>query len=113
MRIGRYAFAFFLLSITYAYGQTTIVTTPPKDPEIKTEQRTPAITHYEQVRSAARRTIYELAVHLQSSAPDSRASLNEAINNEQDIVEWANWCIQALRDKTADARACPEKSELR
>jgi hypothetical protein len=32
--------------------------------------------------------------------------LNEAINNEQDNVDWANWCILALRDKTAEARTC-------
>ena len=113
MRIARNVLAVFLFSMACAYGQTRIVTTVPKDPEVKTEQRTPAITHYEQVRSAARRTIYDLAVHLQSSDPDSRANLNEAINNEHDIVEWANWCILALRDKTADAKACPEKSELR
>jgi hypothetical protein len=36
----------------------------------------------------------------------STVKLNEAINNEQDIVEWANWCILALRDKTDQAKAC-------
>jgi len=113
MKIARNLVAFFLFSMACAYGQTRIVTTPPKDPEVKPEQRTPAIVHYEQVRTAARRTIYDLAVHLRSADPDSRASLNETIDNEQDIVEWANWCILALRDKTAEASACPEKSELR
>jgi len=113
MKIALNVSAFFLLSLACAHGQTRIVNTPPKDPEVKAEQRTPGIAHYEQVRSTARRAIYDLAVHLQSSSADSRAQLNETINNEQDIVEWANWCILALRDKTADARACPEKSELR
>ena len=113
MKIARNVIAFFLFSMACAYGQTRIVTTVPKDPELKAEQRTPAIVHYEQVRSTARRTIYELAVHLQSSDPDSRAKFNEAINNEQDIVEWANWCILALRDKTEEAKSGPEKSELR
>jgi hypothetical protein len=32
--------------------------------------------------------------------------LNEAIDNEQDIVDWANWCILALRDKTEEGKAC-------
>jgi hypothetical protein len=32
--------------------------------------------------------------------------LNAAIDNEQDIVDWANWCILALRDKTDEAKAC-------
>jgi hypothetical protein len=113
MKIAQNIIALFLFSMACAYGQTRIVNLPPKDPEVKPEQRTPAIVHYEQVRTAARRTIYDLATHLRVSDPDSRANLNETINNEQDIVEWANWCILALRDKTAEATACPEKSDLR
>jgi hypothetical protein len=113
MKAARNAIAFFLFSLACAHGQTRIVSTVPKDPEVKPEQRTPAIVHYEQVRSTARRTIYELAIHLQSSDSASRASLNETIDNEQDIVQWANWCILALRDKTAEASACPEKGEVR
>ena len=98
--------AFCLLSLACSHGQMTIISTPPKDPEVKPEQRTATILHYEKMRLTARATIGVLALALQNTEGGSRMKLNEAINNEQDIVDSANWCILALRDKTADALAC-------
>lgn len=98
-------FAFFLLSLACAHAQTIIISAPPKDPEVKPEQRTATILHYETMRVTARRTIRVLALALQNT-DGSKARLNEAINNEQDIVDWANWCILALRDRTDQARTC-------
>jgi len=83
----------------------TILSAPIKDPDVKTEQRTATIVHYEKMRATARGAIRVLALALQNTE-GSKARLNEAINNEQDIVDSANWCILALRDKTPDARAC-------
>jgi hypothetical protein len=47
-----------------------------------------------------------LVLALQNTEGGSKVRLNEAIDNEQDIVDWANWCILALRDKTDAAKAC-------
>ena len=105
MKIAASVAACFLLSLACAYGQTTIISAPLKDPEVKPEQRTATIVHYEKMRVAARATIRVLALAMQNT-DGSTARLNEAINNEQDIVEWANWCILALRDKTDQARSC-------
>jgi hypothetical protein len=106
MKIAGSIVAGILLSLTCAYGQTVIINSPPKDPEIKPEQRTATIVHYEKMRVAARATIRILVLALQNTDGASTARLNEAINNEQDNVDWANWCILALRDKTAEARTC-------
>jgi len=106
MKIARSVAACFLLSLTCAYGQMIIISSPPKDPEVKPEQRTATIVHYEKMRLTARGTIRVLALALQNTDGGPRAKLNEAINNEQDIVDWANWCILALRDKTDEAKAC-------
>ncbi len=105
MRTGHHIFAFCLLSVACSYGQMTIISAPTKDPEVKPEQRTATIVHYEKMRLTARRTIGVLALALQNT-DGSTVRLNEAINSEQDIVDSANLCIQALRDKTADAVAC-------
>jgi len=106
MQIARSLVACFLLSLGCAYGQMTVISAPQKDPEVKPEQRTATIVHYEKMRVTARGTIRVLALALQNTEGGSKARLNEAINNEQDIVDWANWCILALRDKTDEARAC-------
>ncbi len=106
MKIGRSVVACFLLSLGCAYGQMTIINARPKDPEVKPEQRTATIVHYEKMRFTARQTVRVLALALQNTEGGSRVKLNEAIDNEQDIVDWANWCILALRDKTDEARAC-------
>ena len=106
MKIARSLAACFLFSLACAYGQTTIISAPLKDPEVKPEQRTATIVHYEKMRFTARGTIRVLALALQNSDGGSKLRLNEAINNEQDIVEWANWCILALRDKTDQAKSC-------
>jgi len=106
MKIAGSVVAGFLLSLTCAYGQTIILNSPPKDPELKPEQRTATIVHYEKMRVAARATIRVLVLALQNTDGASTMRLNEAINNEQDNVDWANWCILALRDKTAEARTC-------
>src|SRR5271166_260227 len=98
-------FVFLLLPLACAYGQMTILSTAAADPEVKPEQRTATIVHYEKVRLTARSTIRVLALALQNT-DGSRARLNDALNNEQDIVDWANWCILALRDKTAEAVTC-------
>ena len=92
--------------LSLLYGQMTIISAPPKDPEVRPEQRTATIVHYEKMRLTARRTIGVLALALQNTEGGSTVRLNEAINSEQDIVDSANWCILALRDKTADAVAC-------
>ena len=105
MKIARSLAACFLLSLACGYGQTTIISAPLKDPEVKPEQRTATIVHYEKMRVAARATIRVLALAMHNT-DGSTVRLNEAINNEQDIVEWANWCILALRDKTDEARSC-------
>jgi hypothetical protein len=106
MKIARSVAAGFLLSMACAYGQMIIISAPLKDPEVKPEQRTATIVHYERMRLSTRATIRVLALALQNTDGASKAKLNEAINNEQDIVDWANWCILALRDKTEEARAC-------
>jgi hypothetical protein len=106
MKNGHHILAFCLLSLACAYGQMTVLSTPPKDPELRPEQQTATIVHYEKMRFTARRTIGVLALALQNTEGGSRGRLNEAINNEQDIVDWANWCILALRDKSADALTC-------
>lgn len=106
MKNGYYIAAFCLLSLACAHGQMTIISTPPKDPELRPEQRTATIVHYEKMRLTARRAIGVLTLALQNTESSSRTRLNEAINNEQDIVDSANWCILALRDKTEDALAC-------
>lgn len=96
--------AFLLLSLPCAYGQMITISAPPKDPEVKPEQQTAKIVHYLKMRATARSTIRMLALALENGG--SKPRLNEAINNEEDIVGWANWCIVALRDQTADASAC-------
>jgi len=106
MKIARSGAACFLLSLACAYGQTIIISGRLKDPELKPEQRTATIVHYERMRLSARGTIRVLALALQNTEGGSKAKLNEAIDNEQDIVDSANWCILALRDKTDEAKAC-------
>jgi len=106
MKIARSVVAGLLLSLACAYGQTVILSAPTKDPEVKPEQRTATIVHYEKMRLATRGTIHVLVLALQNIDGAPKARLNEAINNEQDIVDWANWCILALRDKTDEAKAC-------
>jgi hypothetical protein len=106
MKIVRSVVAGFLLSWACAYGQMTVISAPAKDPEVNLEQRTATIVHYEKMRGTARATIRVLALALQNTEGGSKLRLNEAINNEEDIVGWANWCILALRDKTDEARAC-------
>ncbi|MGP0017409.1 MAG: hypothetical protein ACLPHP_02475 [Candidatus Sulfotelmatobacter sp.] len=106
MKIARSIVAGFALSLACAYGQMIVLSAPLKDPELKPEQRTATIVHYEKMRFTARGTIRVLALALQNSDGGSKLRLNEAINNEQDIVDWANWCILALRDKTDAAKTC-------
>ncbi len=106
MRSAHRIFAFLLLVASCSYGQMIVLSTPQTDPEVKPEQRTATIVHYEKVRLTARRTIRILALALQNSDSSSKAKLNEAINNEQDIIDSANWCIQALRDNTDGALSC-------
>jgi hypothetical protein len=99
-------FVFLLLPLACAYGQMTILSTAAADPEVRPEQRTATIVHYEKMRLTARGAIRVLALALQNTEGVSRAKLNDALNNEQDIVDWANWCILALRDKTTAAATC-------
>lgn len=106
MKNGLCIFAFCLLSLACSYGQMTIISAPRKDPEIRPEQRTATIVYFEKMRLSAQRTIGVLALALQNTEGGSTARLNEAINREQDIVDSANLCILALRDKTADALTC-------
>jgi hypothetical protein len=105
MKIARSVVVCFVLSLACAYGQMTIISARPKDPDVKPEQRTATIVHYERMRGSARATIRVLALAMQNT-DGPKARLNEAIDNEQDIVDWANWCILALRDKTDEAKAC-------
>lgn len=113
MRIVQLILAFFLLSAACAYGQMTVISAPTKDPEVKPEQRTASILHYERMRVTARATIHMLAVALQNTNGRSKVPLLDAMNNEEDIVDWANWCIVAFRDKTPDARACVFQPDVR
>ena len=99
-------FVFLLLPLACAYGQMTILSTAAADPVVRPEQRTATIVHYENMRLTARSTIRVLALALQNTNDVSTVRLNDALNNQQDIVDWANWCILALRDKTADAVTC-------
>jgi hypothetical protein len=105
MKIVRNVVGCSLLSLACAYGQMTIISGPAKDPEVKPEQLTATIVHYERMRTSARGTIRVLTLALQNT-DGVKVRLNEAINNEQDIVDWANWCIVAMRDKTDEATAC-------
>jgi len=98
-------FVFLLLPLACACGQMTVLSTATADPEVKPEQRTATIMHYEKMRLTARSSIRVLALALQNT-DGSKARLNDALNNEQDIVDWANWCILALRDKTTEAVTC-------
>ncbi len=114
MKIGRSVAACVLLSFACACGQTVILNVSPKDPEVKPEQRTATIVHYEKMRLSARATVRVLVLALQNTETGGpTARLNQAIDNEQGIVDWANWCILALRDKTDAARACVFQPELR
>jgi hypothetical protein len=106
MKIARSMVAGFLLSLACAYGQMIVLSAPIKDPDLKPEQRTATIVHYEKMRFTARQTVRVLTLALQNTDGGSKLRLNDAINNEQDIVDWANWCILALRDKTDAAKAC-------
>lgn len=106
MKNVRHIFVVCLFCLGCACAQMTVISTPQKDPEVKPEQRTATIVHYERMRLTARKTISMLALALQNSDGGSKPRLVEAINNEHDIVDSANWCIQALRDKSADALAC-------
>ena len=106
MKIVRCVIACFLLSLGCAYGQMVILSAHPEDPEVKPEQRTANIVHYERMRTSARGTIRVLALALQNTEGSPKMKLNEAIDNEEGIVDWANWCILALRDKTPEARSC-------
>lgn len=106
-------FAVVLLSAAWAHGQMTVISTPVKDPELKPEQRTAGIVHYEEMRVTARTAMRVLVMALQNAEGAQKLKLNEAINNQEDIVDWANWCILALRDKTADAKTCVFQPEPR
>lgn len=101
---------FFLCSLACAYGQMTVISGRSADPDLKPEQRTATIAHYERVRTSARRTIGMLAFAMEKTT-GSKVDLADAINNEQDIVDSANWCILALRDKTYAAVACAFPTE--
>jgi hypothetical protein len=103
---AHHIFAVFLVSLGCAYGQMTVIGGPSTDPDVKPEQRTATILHYERVRTTARRSIGILALALQNEDGGSKPRVAAAINNEQDIVDSANWCIRALRDKTEEAVSC-------
>ena len=102
---------FFLLSLGCASGQMTVISGRSMDPDLKPDQRTATIVHYERMRLSARRTIGMLALAMQKTTGGSKLDLADAINNEQDIVDSANWCVLALRDKTKDALACAFPNE--
>lgn len=106
MKTVQQIFAFVLLALACGYGQMTVLSTAAADPEVRPEQRTATIVHYEKMRLTARSTIRVLALALQNTDDGPTARLNDALNNQQDIVEWANWCIVALRDKTTAAVTC-------
>jgi hypothetical protein len=113
MKTLHYMFVCVLLSCACAYGQMTVISTAPKDPEIKPEQRTSKIIHYEKMRFTARTAIRVLAMALQNTDGPQKTKLNEAIDNQADIVDWANWCILAIRDNTADAKTCVFAPEVK
>jgi hypothetical protein len=50
---------------------------------------------------------------LQNTDGPQKTKLNEAIDNQADIVDWANWCILAIRDNTADAKTCVFAPEVK
>jgi len=106
MKKVHHILVFLLLPLACAYGQMTIISTRAADPEVRPEQRTATIVHYEKMRLTARSTIRVLALALQNTEGGPTTRLNDALNNEQDIVDWANWCILALRDKTTEAVTC-------
>jgi hypothetical protein len=105
--------AVLLLAAGCAYGQMIVISAPTKDPDVRPDQRTANIVHYEKMRSSARASIRVLAIALQNTDGSSKARLNEAIDHEDDIVDWANWCILALRDRTDDAKTCVFQPEPR
>lgn len=99
-------FVFLLLPLACGYGQMTILSTAAADPVVRPEQRTATILHYENMRLTARSTMRVLALALRNTRGVSTVGLNDALNNQQDIVDWANWCILELRDKTTEAVTC-------
>lgn len=106
MKRAHLILGFVLLSLSCAHAQMLVISAPLKDPEVKPEQRTANIVHYEKIRTTARASIRVLALALRNSDGSSKARLNEAIDNQEDIVDWANWCILALRDRTDQAKTC-------
>jgi hypothetical protein len=53
--------------------------------------------HYEKMRITGRSSIRVLAPALQKQRWRFKNEVDDALNNEKDIVDWANWCILALR----------------
>src|ERR1051325_1636279 len=99
-------FVVVLLPLVCAYGHMTILSWAA-DPEVRTRTGAATIVHYEKMRITARSTIRVLAtLALQNTDGGTTARLNDAVNNHQDIVDRANWCILALRDKTTAAVTC-------
>ena len=113
MKTARYVLAFFAILAASAFGQTVIINTSLPDPVVKPEQKTAAIVHYEKMRFTARAVIRDLALDLQTADAGSKPRIGEVINYQADIVDWANWCILALRDKTSEAKACVFHTDLR
>ena len=98
-------FAILVVASACACAQMTIISGSPKDPDVRPDQLTATIVHYQDMRTSARRTIRILAMALEKTG-GSRAALTEAIDDEQDIVDSANWCIASLRDKVPGAEVC-------
>src|ERR1035438_10807115 len=98
MKNGHHIFAFCLLSLACSYGQMTIISAPRKDPEVRPEQRTAPIVHYEKMRLTARRTIGVLALALQNTEGGPTARLNEAdrkstrLNSSHLGISYAVFC---------------------
>jgi|ERR1041385_824430 hypothetical protein len=99
-------FVLLLFPLGSAFGQMIFLSAAVADPQVRPDQRTATIVHYEKMRLTARSTIRVLALALQNTEGGSKTRLNDALNNQQDIVDWANWCILALRDKTTTGVAC-------
>jgi hypothetical protein len=49
------------------------------------------------MRITGRSSIRVLALALQKQRWRFKNEVDDALNNEKDIVDWANWCILALR----------------
>lgn len=98
---------FIFLTALCATGQTkSIVLNQHEEAEVAPAQITPAIQHYLDSRVELRKDMKATAALLLDSEGSRMRTLIEVLNGEQETVEYVNWCIVQLRDKTESGNVC-------